>query len=85
MAKKATLIDLAEISKSLMNAGRKVEGVKEWGSFMALIIFETKEAVEDAISNGAEWLTSSLFYQIRPWSMKEWSQSRKVWIECYGL
>ena len=47
--------------------------------------FETKEAMEDAIPNGAEWLTSSLFYKVRPWSIKEWSQSRKVWIECFGL
>ena len=34
--------------------------------------------------NAAEWLCS-LFNEFRPWSVSKWPQSRKVWIECFGL
>ena len=38
----------------------------------------------DALSLEVEGL-HPLFYEIRPWSVREWSHSRKVWIECLGL
>ena len=84
VAERATPVIFSEISKRLLKAGRKIAEVREWGSFMVLITFESKEAMADAMYHEVEWLRS-LFYEVRPWSVGEWPPSRKVWIERHRL
>ena len=67
VAEKATPINLAMVSERLLNTGRKVAEVRDWGSFLAFVTFESKEAMEEGISCGVEWL-KSFFYEFRPWT-----------------
>ena len=84
VVKKATPINIAEVSNNLPSANKRVAKVREWGSFMVLINFKSKEAMEDVLSYEVEWLCL-FFNKFRPWSSNEWPYSRKVWIECIGL
>ena len=84
VAKKATPINFAEVSNNLLSAYKRAIEFREWGLFMVLIIFESKEAMEDILSYEAKWLCSFV-NEFRPWSSNEWPHSRKVWIECIGL
>ena len=56
--------------------------VKPMGAYKTLITFETKEDVEDAL--GSDFLLN-YFEGIRRCSEDEFCQTRRVWIECFGL
>ena len=77
-------IDHASLSRSIKEKWKKVVKVRAMSTFIALITFESKEAMEEALHRDLNWLLS-FFNEVRPWSFSEGWQPRKVWIECIGL
>lgn len=51
-------INLASMLNSMLEGGKKVVEVKAIGSFMALITFESGDAMEEALHRDSEWLLS---------------------------
>ena len=68
----------------LLNEWRCITSVREMGAFKALVTFETKEDREEAMKSGMELLLQH-FAEVRCWCEEEWCQTRRTWIECYGI
>ena len=58
--------------------------ISELGAYKTIITFETQQSALEALSKNRGALDKYLD-DIRAWSEEEWSQTRRVCIECYRI
>ena len=82
MAEKATSINFEKVSDILLNTGKRVTKVREWGHSWLLSHLSLRKLWKMFFLMGRR---AAFFFEFRPWSLSEWSKSKKVWIVCLGL
>ena len=75
------IIDL--LSLRLMNEWHPVVKVRDLGPYKAIVTFESKEDMEEALVSYKDLLLNH-FAKVRKWSEEEVYQTRRVWIGCLG-
>ena len=58
--------------------------IRAMGSYKTLITFSSKAEMEDVLKERRDVL-QRYFEEIRPWTIVEVSQTRRTWVECFGL
>ena len=58
--------------------------VRAYEKFKFLITLPSKKEVDEALSPQND-VWSSIFREVRRWSLKESNQDKRVWLECIGL
>ena len=77
-------ISLEEVTKNIKQVEVPVQNVSAMGRYKFLITLGSKQGIENAIipsQNGLQWMFDNLVV----WSPEEACQTRKVWLECWGL
>ena len=77
-------IDLVPLRKELLSEGNYIDEVSDLGAYKALITFESQVKANEVVSKNWEVL-EKYFAEVRMWSNEEWSQTRRVWLECCGV
>ena len=54
------------------------------GAYKTLITFLSKVDMEETLKEGGN-LLEEYFVEIRMWSAEEIHQTRRVWVECFGI
>ena len=73
-----------EVQKAIGQIGVEVENILSMGMYKFLITFNSKKEAENAANQKQNGLWS-FFEEITLWSPEETCQTRRVWIECWGL
>ena len=77
-------VDFKMLSEEVIKNVEGVSEVCELGAYKALIVFESKQSMEEQLSKCNQEL-SKFFEDVRIWCEEEWCQTRRVWIECFGI
>lgn len=77
-------IDFAILRRELIKEGSPVTSVSDLGAYRALVTFESPGKANEAMSKEREVL-GKFFAEFRMWSDEDWSQTRRIWLECYGV
>ena len=73
-----------EVKKLIHSKIHSVEKVREIGLFKSLITFHNKQGMLQALE-GEDNILGGIFDEVRPWTSEEVCQTRRVWIECFGI
>ena len=77
-------LELAVVGEDLMNAFPNIESIREMGAYKMLITFCSMESRDEALNERDEILKRH-FDDIRVWSSEETCQTRRVWVEVFGV
>ena len=61
-----------------------IENVREMGACKTLVTFDLKDSLEEALAIGMDLLLT-YFQDVGKWNKYVWCQTRRIWLECYGI
>ena len=77
-------IEFEDIKRKLWEAYPSIESTRKMGEYKLLITFHFIEDKEMAMKKGGKVLQMYLD-EIRNWTTKETSQTRRLWVKCFGV
>ena len=72
------------LADRLYNEWLCISNVREMGAYKALVTFDSRESLEEALATAKDLLLNH-FKEVRKWTDEELCQTRKVCLECYGI
>ncbi|KAL4381767.1 hypothetical protein AHAS_Ahas04G0166400 [Arachis hypogaea] len=77
-------IDFNELEQQVHKEWPGVTQVRELGAYKAMLTFDTVLSAEEAYTFRMNDLLN-MFYMVWRWDETERSESRRIWLECYGV
>ncbi|KAL4307274.1 hypothetical protein AHAS_Ahas16G0261900 [Arachis hypogaea] len=79
-----TMINFQALLQKIHNEWPCVTHVQELGAYKAMLTFDTVSSAEEAYTFRMNELLK-LFHMVWRWDESERSETRRVWLECYGV
>ena len=77
-------VNVDVLKERLLQEWYTIVEVKPMGAYKTVLTFESVQDKEDALKLGGDCLKNH-FADVRDWSIEEFNQTRRVWIECLGV